>query len=196
MRDCVECSNLSPAGRSLPRSQTAKTPLARRSKLSRILLCSTTRCHWLTASRQPARLGPAAQDRSPHFHDARQRNAHSGSPESRSARLFAQDRRQATTINAIEALASHKPFFSAKISEALLDLFIIGPTRHGSALTNRERGVVQLIAEGHTNKQIAAVLTISLKTVETHRATVMRKLHLSSSAALVRYAIRSKLVEA
>ena len=99
-------------------------------------------------------------------------------------------------ISAIEALASHKPFFSAKISEALLDSFIVGPTRHGSALTNRERGVVQLIAEGHTNKQIAAVLTISLKTVETHRATVMRKLDLSSSAALVRYAIRSKLVEA
>ena len=56
--------------------------------------------------------------------------------------------------------------------------------------------MVQLIAEGHTNKQIAAVLTISLKTVETHRATVMRKLDLSSSAALVRYAIRNKLVEA
>jgi DNA-binding NarL/FixJ family response regulator len=99
-------------------------------------------------------------------------------------------------ISAIEALASHKPFFSAKISESLLDSFLVGPTRHGSALTNRERGVVQLIAEGHTNKQIAAVLTISLKTVETHRATVMRKLNLSSSAALVLYAIRNKLVEA
>ena len=99
-------------------------------------------------------------------------------------------------ISAIEALASHKPFFTAKISEALLDLFLVGPIRQGSALTNRERGVVQLIAEGHTNKQIAAVLTISLKTVETHRATVMRKLDLSSSASLVRYAIRNKLVEA
>jgi DNA-binding NarL/FixJ family response regulator len=99
-------------------------------------------------------------------------------------------------IDAIEALASHKPFFAAKISETLLDSFLVGPSRQGSALTNRERGVVQLIAEGHTNKQIAAVLTISLKTVETHRATVMRKLDLSSSASLVRYAIRNKLVEA
>ena len=99
-------------------------------------------------------------------------------------------------IGAIEALASHKPFFSTKISETLLDSFLVVPPRQGSALTNRERGVVQLIAEGHTNKQIAAVLTISLKTVETHRATVMRKLDLSSSAALVRYAIRNKLVEA
>ena len=56
--------------------------------------------------------------------------------------------------------------------------------------------VVQLIAEGHTNKRIAQLLTISLKTVETHRASVMRKLNLSSSATLVRYAIRNKLVEA
>jgi DNA-binding NarL/FixJ family response regulator len=56
--------------------------------------------------------------------------------------------------------------------------------------------VVQLIAEGHTNKSIALLLGISLKTVETHRASVMRKLNLSSSATLVRYAVRNKLVEA
>ena len=54
---------------------------------------------------------------------------------------------------------------------------------------------MQLIAEGHSNKQIANILNISLKTVETHRAAVMRKLNLSSSAALVRYAIRNKIVE-
>jgi DNA-binding NarL/FixJ family response regulator len=57
------------------------------------------------------------------------------------------------------------------------------------------RQVVQLIAEGHTNKAIAHMLSISLKTVETHRASVMRKLELSSPAALVRYAIRNKLIE-
>jgi len=55
--------------------------------------------------------------------------------------------------------------------------------------------VLQLIAEGHTNKQIATILNISLKTVESHRAAMMRKLNLSSSAALVRYAIRNKIVE-
>ena len=54
---------------------------------------------------------------------------------------------------------------------------------------------MQLITEGHTNKQIANVLNISLKTVETHRAAIMRKLNLSSSAALVRYAIRNRIVE-
>ena len=98
-------------------------------------------------------------------------------------------------IGAIESLASHKPFFTAKVSEALLDSFLARPTREGSTLTNRERGVVQLIAEGHTNKQIANILKISLKTVETHRAAIMRKLNLSSSAALVRYAIRNRIVE-
>ena len=99
-------------------------------------------------------------------------------------------------IGAIELLASHKPFFTAKVSEALLDSFLARPNREGSTLTNRERGVVQLIAEGHTNKQIANILNISLKTVETHRAAIMRKLNLSSSAALVRYAIRNRIVEA
>jgi DNA-binding NarL/FixJ family response regulator len=99
-------------------------------------------------------------------------------------------------IGAIESLSLHKPFFTAKVSEALLDSYLTKPHREGSSLTNRERSVVQLIAEGHTNKQIAHILDISLKTVETHRASVMRKLNLSSSAGLVRYAIRNRIVEA
>jgi DNA-binding NarL/FixJ family response regulator len=98
-------------------------------------------------------------------------------------------------LAAIESLAAHKPYFTAKVSEALLESYLKRQGDQESTLTARERGVVQLIAEGYTNKQIANVLNISLKTVETHRATVMRKLNLSSSAALVRYAIRNKLVE-
>jgi DNA-binding NarL/FixJ family response regulator len=76
---------------------------------------------------------------------------------------------------------------------------LLGPFRARGAeakLTNRERSVVQLIAEGHSNKQIAQLPNISINTVETHRASIMRKLKLSSSAGLVRYAIRNKLVEA
>ena len=99
-------------------------------------------------------------------------------------------------VEAIESLAVHRPFFTANISQALLNSFLTKPSREASVLTNRERMVVQLIAEGHTNKSIALLLTISLKTVETHRASVMRKLNLSSSATLVRYAVRNKLVEA
>jgi DNA-binding NarL/FixJ family response regulator len=97
---------------------------------------------------------------------------------------------------AIGSVAAHKPFFSTGVSEELLKSLFSGSKRTASALTNRERGVVQLVAEGHTNKTVARILNISLKTVETHRATIMRKLAFSSSADLVRYAIRNKLVEA
>ena len=99
-------------------------------------------------------------------------------------------------IAAIEALEIHRPFFTAKVSEALLESFRTRTSQVGSALTMRERSVVQLIAEGHTNKGASEILNISLKTVESHRASAMRKLNLSSSADLVRYAIRNKLVEA
>ena len=96
---------------------------------------------------------------------------------------------------AIDALASHRAFLTAKVSEALLRSFTARPGGEASALTARERQVVQLIAEGHTNKTIARLLDLSLKTVETRRSTIMRKLNIASSAALVRYALRNKLVE-
>jgi DNA-binding NarL/FixJ family response regulator len=108
--------------------------------------------------------------------------------------LFKTDARH-HLICAIEALAAHKPFFTTKVLESLLDSFLARPAQEGSALTHRERGVVQLIAEGYTNKQIAGLLGISFKTVETHRASVMRKLNLSSTTQLVRYAIRNQIVE-
>jgi DNA-binding NarL/FixJ family response regulator len=98
-------------------------------------------------------------------------------------------------IEAIETLAVHKSFFTSQVSETLLKSFILRPSRSQSILTPREREIVQLIAEGHSNKQIASILSLSLKTVETHRAAVMRKLNLSSSAALVRYAVRNRFVE-
>jgi DNA-binding NarL/FixJ family response regulator len=103
---------------------------------------------------------------------------------------------KANLIGAIEALAAHKPFFTANVSEALLKSYVEGSKGAASPLTGRERTVVQLIAEGHSNKEIAQLLGISHKTVETHRAAVMRKLNLSSLAALVRYAIRNKIAEA
>ena len=95
---------------------------------------------------------------------------------------------------AVEALSAHKMFFTDKASETLLDTFLRAKPKD-DVLTHRERGIVQLVAEGHSNKVIASVLNISVKTVETHRATIMRKLGLTSSAALVRYAVRNRLVE-
>ena len=99
-------------------------------------------------------------------------------------------------IDAIESLAAHRPFFTAKVSDTLLEAYLARSSTTETVLTSRERGVVQLIAEGHSNKQIANVLSISFKTVESHRAAVMRKLNLSSAAAVVRYAVRNKIVEA
>jgi DNA-binding NarL/FixJ family response regulator len=99
-------------------------------------------------------------------------------------------------IRAVETLAMHRPFFTGAASEVLLESYRRRPERVRSVLTDRERGVVQLIAEGNTNKQVANQLGISLKTVETHRASIMRKLNLLSSAALVRYAVRNNIVQA
>src|SRR5215472_3799438 len=98
-------------------------------------------------------------------------------------------------IGAIEALAVHKPFFTTKISEALLESFISRPARERSLLTHRERSIVELVAKGYTNKQIARLLKISVKTVETHRGAIRSKLNLSSPAALIRYAIRNHIAE-
>jgi DNA-binding NarL/FixJ family response regulator len=101
-------------------------------------------------------------------------------------------------VAAVEALAARKPYFSSAISETLLDHFVENNRVHpgASTLTSREREIVQLIAEGKINKEIAHLLDISIKTVETHRATSMHKLKLRTSAELVRYAVRNQLVEA
>ena len=98
-------------------------------------------------------------------------------------------------IAAVEALASHKPFLTGAVPETLLRAFTERQVGARPTLSPRERQIVQLIAEGYTNKTIAQLLHIGLKTVETHRLTIMRKLELGSSAALVRYAIRNKLIE-
>lgn len=100
-------------------------------------------------------------------------------------------------VEAVEALSRHKPFFTARASEALLQNFLksMSGTGKESVLTNREREIVQLLAEGKGNKEAAAALCISVKTVETHRATIMRKLGINSIVELVHYAIRNQMVE-
>ncbi len=101
-------------------------------------------------------------------------------------------------LSAIEALAHHRRFVTPSIPDAFVHC--VGGRRSTSGgpllLTSREREVVRLLAEGHPNRQIAVELGISVKTVESHRANVMRKLELGSLADLVRYAIRNRLVEA
>lgn len=101
-------------------------------------------------------------------------------------------------LSAVEALANHHPYFSRVVSESLLDHFVkhIGLPPKIDLLTPREREVVQLVAEGMSNKQVGRQLHLSIKTVETHRSAAMRKAGLSSTADLVRYAVRNHLVHA
>jgi DNA-binding NarL/FixJ family response regulator len=103
-------------------------------------------------------------------------------------------------IPAIRALAEHKPFFSSKISQIVFDSYLAGASAvtgetAGLRLTPREREIVQLLAEGKSNKDVATKLFISVKTAETHRAAIMRKLELDSFSELIRYAIRNHIIE-
>lgn len=86
-----------------------------------------------------------------------------------------------------------KVHFSSSISQIMLDKLSF-QRQEPATLTARERQVVQLISEGKMNKQVAYHLGLSAKTVETHRASVMSKLNLVSTAQLVRYAVRNDLV--
>ncbi|HEY0376864.1 MAG TPA: response regulator transcription factor [Pyrinomonadaceae bacterium] len=109
-------------------------------------------------------------------------------------------------ISAVEALSEHRPFFTPVVSESILEgylQFVSGDdprvARKTAAapdpLTKREREIVQLLVENLTNKEVASKLSISVKTVETHRGTIMRKLRLNSVVELVYYALRHKIVE-
>jgi DNA-binding NarL/FixJ family response regulator len=104
-------------------------------------------------------------------------------------------------VPAVAALLNRKPYLTPRVSEVLFRRFedqTAGGEKLGrvdAALTAREREIVQLLAEGRSNKEVASALAISTKTVETHRASIMRKLDLDSLSDLVRYAIRNKIIE-
>ena len=95
---------------------------------------------------------------------------------------------------ALEAVSRHRPYFSPAVSEVMApqsgeELWDRRP------LTNRERQIVRLVAQGHSNKEIARLLKISVKTTETHRASAMRKTGTNSVASLTLYAARNGLVD-
>jgi DNA-binding NarL/FixJ family response regulator len=102
---------------------------------------------------------------------------------------------------AVESLARHKPFFTSKAKRVIQNEFI----REGkftnistvlrNPLSSREREIVQLLAEGKNSREVSLSLGISVKTVETHRANIMRKLEIHNVSELVRYAVRNKITE-
>ena len=103
-------------------------------------------------------------------------------------------------VAAVEALAEHRPYFTWKVSKTMLETYLAHRrASHDAApvfihLTPREREILQLLAEGSSNKAVSALLGIGVKTVETHRAAVMKKLGIKSIADLVRYAIRNRVI--
>jgi DNA-binding NarL/FixJ family response regulator len=104
-------------------------------------------------------------------------------------------------LAALDALRRHKPFFSSRIAPGVAGLSRSGadptlpPRRSRGRLTEREREIVQLLAEGKSNKEVAGVLGISVRTAETHRSNIMLKLDLHSVVDLVRYAVRNRIIE-
>ena len=105
-------------------------------------------------------------------------------------------------IAAVHALRKHKPFFTSSVAEIVLGGYLQSAGGTGEAiieppdrLTQREREILQLLAEGRSNKEVASTLGVSAKTIETHRRNIMRKLGLHSTSELVRYAVRNKLIE-
>jgi DNA-binding NarL/FixJ family response regulator len=105
-------------------------------------------------------------------------------------------------ISAVEALANRRTYFTREASEILLNglskpgVVLDSKASARNRLTVREREIVQLLAEGKSSKEVAVALRISVKTAETHRANIMRKLELHSVSELVRYAIRNQIIEA
>src|ERR1700730_2038903 len=104
-------------------------------------------------------------------------------------------------VDAIQSLSQHRPFVTDKVSKVLFAEFLNrsedkpDAAQTSKRLTAREREIVQLLAQGRSNKEIAGALGISVRTAENHRASVLSKLSLDSLADLVRYAIRNNIVE-
>jgi DNA-binding NarL/FixJ family response regulator len=105
-------------------------------------------------------------------------------------------------MTAVELLSRSKTFFTSRVYEMVVEGYLRGRGSQTSAeqigrapLTGRQIQVVHLLAEGKTNKEVAITLGISVKTAETHRTNIMRKLKLRSFSDLVRYAVREGLVE-
>lgn len=103
-------------------------------------------------------------------------------------------------VTAVRAVAAHKNYFTSRIAQMVSDSTLkegaqaIEADDIGSRLTPREKEIVQLLAEGKSNKEAASALNISVKTVETHRTNIMRKLRFHSVGELVRYAVRNNIV--
>ena len=101
-------------------------------------------------------------------------------------------------LTAVEALENNRTFFTRRVSEMILEGYLNGEAQKeltGPSVSPREREIVQLLAEGKSTKEVAFILDLSIKTVETHRSNVMRKLGIHSVSELVLYAVRNNIIQ-
>jgi DNA-binding NarL/FixJ family response regulator len=105
------------------------------------------------------------------------------------------DSSEADLVSAVRAVAQGEGYLSPAVSEAVLSDYRKHVTNPVDLLTSREREVLQLVAEGRTNKEIANSLNLSVYTVEAHRGKIMEKLNLHSASEMVRFAIRNGLID-
>jgi DNA-binding NarL/FixJ family response regulator len=106
-------------------------------------------------------------------------------------------------VTAVDALRRNKTFFTPKVAQMVLDGYLDRNPRESTdeegvcfPLTHRQMEILQLLAEGKSTKEVASALGVSVKTAETHRANIMRRLDCHSVTELVRYAIRNHIIEA
>ena len=102
-------------------------------------------------------------------------------------------------VPAVRAVAAGKPYFSSAVAAVLVEDYVRrlrtrGLTDSFDLLTDRERQVLQLLAEGRSNKEVAVLLDLDLSTIETHRANLMQKLNLHNTAEIVLYAVRKGII--
>ncbi|MGH9680676.1 MAG: response regulator [Candidatus Acidiferrales bacterium] len=107
----------------------------------------------------------------------------------------------AELIRAVEILSRNQAYFSPRVATTVLESFLQKSAAQpafeaqNASMTAREREIIQLLAEGKSNKEVASVLNLTVKTAETHRANIMRKLNSHSVSDLVRYAVRNQMIQ-
>jgi DNA-binding NarL/FixJ family response regulator len=106
-------------------------------------------------------------------------------------------------VSAVDALRQNKTFFTLKVAQMLLEGYLGDPPKengdngkNGSRLTTRQSQILQLLVDGKSSRAVGAALNITVKTAETHRANIMRRLDCHSVSDLVRYAVRNHIIDA
>lgn len=180
---CAEVSN----GRlAVQKAQALKPDIA-------ILDISMPQLNGIEALRQIRKVSPATETLILSMH--RSEKIVRDAIEAGARGYLAKDDADNNLLAAVESLRHHQPYFTSKIAIAAAEERAVnaGKSRRG-ALTPRQREIIQLLAEGKSNKEVASILSISVKTAETHRANIMLRLDLHSFADLMHYAIRNEII--